>query len=157
MNIEDKVFHCYECRTGCGSTILMDFKFPKRKPRCPRCGTHSTMEYKGEYGSVKPIPKTKLGLEATGNKKEKKVNIYQVKSEKDFNELLITLKKYGYRWCSGRDLIDESIVSWNEYKQNTCISFNPHNKLVAYSTFDFYTNSLELPVSTYVSEKETIK
>ena len=156
MNIENKVFHGYECRTGCGSTILMDFKFPKRKPRCPRCGTHSTMEYKGEYGSVKPISKIDLGLEKKEMTIKDETKIYQVENQEDFDELLMLLKEDGYKWSSGEDLSDEA-VRWNEYKKDTCIRINSKHKFLSYSDFDFYINILGLSVETYVSGMEVVK
>lgn len=83
--------------------------------------------------------------------------IYQVRSEEDLNELLARLKEVGYMWASGRDLVNDSLVSWNRYGIYTCIHVHSDQKWLSYSDLDFFANELEIPVKLYTKGMELLK
>lgn len=57
--MENKVFHQYECKTGCGHVTVVDKFYQTKRMYCAVCGTKETLVYKGK-AKVKEVKETWL-------------------------------------------------------------------------------------------------
>ena len=48
-SLEDKIYHGYTCRTGCGHTTLTDKYYETRRIHCSVCGVKTEMQYLGDF------------------------------------------------------------------------------------------------------------
>lgn len=97
-----------------------------------------------------------MSLDATIplNKEEKRMKIYHIEAQEDFDELLKKMKNEGWTWFFGEAITPDDSELWERYKQNTVVYVEEEG--LSYGTLSYAKYRYpDIPIEKYKAEKNS--